>query len=345
MYCPDRKRPAMTPSLAAVLLLAAFALLPIVAHAQWVLLGKPTAPTDLSPIAGTYEGKTANRTSLTMAWSQYFPSGGINANPPATHFVVCFDAYAGANPPSCSVATADWTETIAAPSSALTRTGNRFTLAPGRFITATELDVNSRLTVGACAGLLNSNCRYTSVDLFYSSRNPAAAGTGIDNARSTSSTWVLDVRATNRGTSDVQPFSGTVEYWEVLGVGNPGRACRIDVDSMDVRDDPMLFAFDVEGRHTLIRSLPRTNGVYTGPQIVGIYRVGSSYDMALFTTASNPSIPADVATSRSVGSVSFPVPVTVGLARTFVVVPRLDTNAVVREFNENDNTVGQCKLR
>lgn len=305
-------------------------------NAQYYPVRPPLAPTDLSPAAGDYEGKIGNLTPLTLMWSQYVPSGGgLTINPVATHFVICFDP---STAPACTVTSAGWTETIAAPSSALSRTGNRFSFNPGRYVAASELDAPMRLTVGACSQLLNQSCRFTGVDLYFSSRNPIASRTP---ARNDAAVWTLDMLATNSGTSDVPAMTGTVEYWEVLGYGNPGRDCRRDVDASDLVADMTAYAFDINGAHSLVPLLPRQNGTYNGPAIVGIYRLGNAYDMQTFTSTT---ILANQSRERAIGVANFPVAATAG-QRTFVVVARIDTNSVVREFNEKDNAVGQCKKR
>ena len=104
-----------------------------VAQAQFgELKSPPSPPTNVEPVTGTLlEGRTGGVTMLNVvSWTQFFPTGpGPFLNPPATHFLICLDSYSGATPPPCTIGTADFTESIAAPSTLLFRSGNRFALA------------------------------------------------------------------------------------------------------------------------------------------------------------------------------------------------------------------------
>jgi hypothetical protein len=43
--------------------------------------------------------------------------------------------------------------------------------------------------------------------------------------------------------------------------------------------------------------------------------------------------------------VDFPIPSNPLVQRTFVVIHSIDTPNAIHEFNENDNAIGQCKVR
>ena len=327
---------------AAVRLMGALAMT-LAAHAQVApLIPPPLAPVDLSPAAGDYQGRTGHATPVTMGWTQAFPTG-MTLNPLATHFVVCLDAYAGASAPACTVASADWTEAISAPSGLLARTGNRFTLTPGRFIEDTELDTGMRLTVGACSQRVTRSCRFTGVDLYYSSRNIVADGAS-ENGLSTNSTWIFDMRATNPGDGWVAGFDGTLQLFEVLSTGTDGRDCRRDVDLSDVAHDPTLIVIAKDGSMKPIQMVTRVGGRYSGPPVAGIFRVGNFSDSRSFTTG-NPSLGPNVVSSRGVAVVDFPITAGIVQQRTFVALELLDTGNAVREFNETDNAIAQCRRR
>jgi hypothetical protein len=318
-----------------------------VAQAQFgELKSPPSPPTNVEPVTGTtLEGRTGGVTMLNaVSWSQFFPTGpGPFLNPPATHFLICLDSYSGATPPPCTIGTADFTESIAAPSTLLFRSGNRFALATLRTIADSELNAPYRVTVVACSALFDRSCRGTGSDIYYSAQNIVAAGAGDSGPFTTAANWAIDARATNTGTTVVPGFSGRFELFEVLGFGNPGRDCRRDVDAADVRMDATLLAIDEFGTTTPVPMLNRPAGSYVGPRIAGIFRMGSFTATGAFMT-SNPSLPASFTTPRGVGTVSFGFPST-GLQRTFVVLTRLDTTNAVREFNENDNASAKCMRR
>jgi hypothetical protein len=309
------------------------------ANAQFgPIYSPPIAPTSPTPAPGVYDGTNAATAPIVMTWSQFFPTGsGPFIRPAATHFVVCLDL---TTDPACSWTNGDWRESIAAPTPALTRSGNTFTLRPSpqRVITPAELNQELRLSVGACSSPVNRSCSYVTSLITYSTANLKAVGTGLDRARTTSTTWVLDVRADNNGQINAGPVDATVEYWEVL---RNGTDCLRTVDVEPYRSDMSLVAFDVNGRQTLVPSLPRTNGVYSGAPIQGMYRFGSAYDLAVM--AMNQVVAAGTS-GRSAGNVSFPVADSGG-TRAFVVMSRLDTGGTLREFNEDDNTWAQCKTR
>jgi hypothetical protein len=301
----------------------------------------PTKPTNLAPATGIYSGMNAPTTPIVMSWGQYFPTGtGPFLRPPATHFVVCLDL---ATDPACSWTNGDYHETIASMSAALTRSGNIFTLRPSpqRIIAPAELNQDLRLTVGACSSPVNRSCAYTSAVINYSTANLRAAGTGVDNATSTVTTWVLDVRAVNEGTIATAAVDSTVEYWEVLRTATAGTDCLRAVDDPVIRNDMSLVAFDVNGTQTLVPSLPRVNGAYSGPSIQGIYRFGSPYDMANTTMNQGTSVGTN---TRAIGKASFPVADSGG-TRAYVVMSRIDSNGALGEFNESDNLRAQCKIR
>lgn len=307
------------------------------------LMDPPSPPTDLTPQAGDYEGRINHATVLTMGWSQYFPSGpGPFLRPPATHFVVCVDAYVGPAAPPCNLATADFTETIAAPTMALRRTGNRFTFMPARFIENTELDGKLRFTVLACSALVDWSCRATGVDLYYSSRNPASDGVS-ENQSSTPVVWKLDVRALNTGDGRVPAFSGLVELFEVVSIGNPGRDCLRDVDHNSIAGQTDLVVFGKDGSRTPISMVQRTNGVYSGPMVAGIFRLGG-FNVSKSYLTEDPAFAGKVPTSRGIKVLDFAIASNV-TQRTFVVFHTLDSGNAIREFNENDNVIAQCRKR
>jgi hypothetical protein len=298
----------------------------------------PVAPTSPTPAAGVYNGTNAAMTPVVFTWSQFFPTGsGPFIRPAATHFVVCLDL---PSDPACSWTLGDWRESIASPTAAMTRSGNTFTLRPSpqRVIAATELNQDLRLSIGACSSQANRSCAFITSRIMYSTSNLKAVGTGIDRMRTTPSSWVLDVRVDNNGTMNVGPVDATVEYWEVL---RNGTDCLRTVDVEPYKSDNSLVAFDVNGTQTLLPSLPRVNGVYSGAPIQGMYRFGSPYDLAVM--AMNQVV-ASGTTGRSAGNVNFPVADSGGM-RAFVVMSRLDTGGILREFDETDNTWAQCKIR
>ena len=312
------------------------------------LSGPPAAPTNITPVAGPHEARAiAPFTPLVLTWSQYFPSGGLSLYPPATHFVICFDAYVTTAAPACTVSNADWKETIAMPTAALVRSGNSFMFTP-RTIDAPELERNMRLTLGACSSqtiflpLVNSNCRFVGRDIYYSSKNIVAEGPG--DSASDATTWIFDVNASNPGTSDIQQFSGTEEIFEVLFKGSPGRTCDTDVDGSSVRYDTTLIAIDAKGAPTLVTSLPRgADGRYSGSTpIVGVFRIGNFSDSRSF----NNTRPLHAGDSPGTFVVRVTFPIARGaVQRPFVVVSTVDTGNAVREFNETDNKQAQCKVR
>lgn len=305
----------------------------------------PMPATDLRPMAGDYEGLIDRGTVLTMGWGQFFPSGpGLFLYPPATHFVICVDAYVGGTAPPCTLASADFVETIAAPTPALMRSGNRFTFVPARFIENTELNIPLRFTVLSCSDLLDRNCRATGVDLYYSSRNPASDGVSENQTLTTPKAWYLDVRALNTGTGVVGPFAGTVELLEVVSIGNPGRDCLRDVDHNSIAGQTNLIVIGKDGSRTPLQMVQRTNGVYSGPIVAGIFRQGSFSVTKNYTTIGKTSFAGAVISSRGIAVVDFAIPSTVP-QRTFVAVHALDTGNAIREFNENDNVVAQCRRR
>lgn len=305
----------------------------------------PMRPTDLRPLAGDYEGLIDRGTVLTMGWGQFFPSGpGLFLYPPATHFVICVDAYVGGTAPPCTLANADFVETIAAPTPALIRNGNRFTFMPARFIENSELNSLLRFTVLSCSALFDRNCRATGVDLYFSSRNPASDSASENQTLTTPKAWYLDVRALNTGTGEVGPFTGTVELLEVVSVGNPGRDCLKDVDHNSIAGQTNLVVIGKDGSRTPLQMVQRTNGVYSGPVVVGIFRQGSFSVTKNYATTGKTSFAGKVESSRGIAVLDFAIPSNV-TQRTFVAVHALDTGNAIREFNENDNVAAQCRKR
>lgn len=321
------------------------------ATAAWPQIGPlvppPTPPTDLTPLAGDYQG-TVNGTPLGMGWTQLIPTGtGPFLRPPATHFIICVEVVTGASPPPCTVANADFLESIASPSIALNRSGSRFTFTPARGITNAELDQPLRLSVGACSALFDRSCRVIGTDVFYATRNLRRPSAGVNLTLTSDQTWVFDISADNNGSSDVGPFDGAVQAFEVLGKGSPGRTCRTDVDALDVIADMSVIAIDANGLGTPVPLLERTNGVYSGAvPIKGMFRYGSLQLARWVSATRNPSLLAGSSTTP-VFIADFAIPRTAaGLSpRTFLVVSYLDTGKRVREFDERDNVSAACKTR
>ncbi len=326
------------------------------AGAQLVLpppqyLSPPPAPVILAPTAATQVGTTGNRTALTVEWSHasirnLFTPIWARAN----YFLVCLDVDRGTSTPACSVSTADWTESASSPSAALQTAWQRATFAPGRFLGSTEIDVPMRITVGACRALNQLSCSFSSVTTYYSSRNAIAVGTG-DAPQSTANTWVIDVRARNSGTSPLPAFSGRVSVYAALGVGSPGRTCRVDIDAPDVRNNPDIYLIDERGFVINMVDVERLriNGVYTGAPPIGLYQLNDPTYGRVFRTPYNPSVsaasaPGQQSQTTGVGTVSVAIPAN-NLQSTFVVVSALDSNSELREFDERDNTHAQCKRR
>lgn len=342
---PILRHPPRAGGAGALALASLLALAPAVddAHAQVSRL-VPVAPSSLTPANGTYAGAANGGTPITLSWVQpIFP--GVTLRPNATHFLICVQPYTSANaPPPCSVANARWIESVAAPSPALTRSGHWFHFAPGQAYADTELDRQVRLSVVACAGNLHFSCTPASTGVWFTTKNIVAREVGDPEA--TSSEWRITVQADNTGTTDVTSYSGDVSYWEVLGVGSPGRSCRVDVDAPEIAADPTLWIIDVHGTTTPMQHVPRQNGAYDGPPVVGIYRTGDAYEQRPFVAGNPPdgvAIPAG-ATGRGVAVVSFPVAFA-DASRTFVVLARHDTRQTIKEQNERDNTRARCMRR
>ena len=314
------------------------------------IISPPPSPGIVTPGQDTQVGTTGNRTPLAIQWSHasirnLFVPIWARAN----YFVVCLDADTGASTPRCTVASADWTESMASPSAALQTTYQRAAFEPGRFLSSSEIDRPMRISVGACRTLHELECSYSSVTTYYSSLNAIAVGTG-DAPQSTNNNWVVDVRARNAGTSPLPAFNGRVTYFEALGVGSPGRTCRIDIDAPDVRNDPNVFMFAENGTALSMVDLPRdAGGTYVGSPPIGMWRNGTPADARDFRTPNNPSVPAASShgmqtNTVGVATVAFPVAAN-NLLSTFIVVSRLDSDNQMREFDEADNARAQCKRR
>jgi len=311
------------------------------AHAQFgEIVRPPSAPTELAPATGTWQGSHGHGTPLVLGWTQLIlPPGGLDINPPATHFLVCIDSYApGATPPACNLANRDYIETVASPSPALTRNVHRFTFMPGRFVEDAELDQPLRVSVVACSALVDRGCRATSADLWYSSMN-ILSDAASESANTTKKSWKLDVRAMNTGDGMVPAFSGTLQLFEVLSTGNPGRDCLKDPSMLGMQPD--LVILDKLGGMT---PLPMAQLPWTGPAIVGIFRQGSFSDSKSFTTT-DPAFAGAQSTSRGIKELEFLIPQSAVTQRTFVVRATLDTGNVIREFNELDNIGAACRKR
>ncbi|MEZ5512527.1 MAG: hypothetical protein R3F58_01490 [Steroidobacteraceae bacterium] len=325
----------------------------VLAQFSWLpppTISPPPPPGIVSPGQNTQLGTTGNRTPLSIEWSHpsirnLFVPVWVRAN----YFLVCFEADVGASTPRCTVGNADWTESMASPSAALQTTYQRAVFEPGRFLGSLEIDRPMRISVAACRSLNDLACSYASITTYYSSLNAIAVGAG-DAPQSTDNHWVIDVRARNSGTSPLPAFNGRVTYFEALGVGSPGRTCRIDIDAADVRNDPNVFMFAENGTALSMVDLPRdASGTYVGPPPIGMWRNGTTADARDFRTSNNPSIaavssPGMQTTTVGVATVTFPVAVN-NLMSTYIVVSRLDSDNQMREFNEADNARAQCKRR
>lgn len=264
--------------------------------AQFIWLPRPTIsppppPGIVSPGQNTQEGTTGNRTPLTIEWSRpsirnLFVPVWVRAN----YLLICFEVDIGASMPRCTVGNADWTESMTSPSAALQTTYQRAVFEPGRLLGSSEIDRPMRISVAACHTLHDLACSHASITTYYSSLNAIAIGTG-DAPQSTDYIWVIDVRARNSGTSPLPAFNGRVTYFEALGVGSPGRTCRIDIDAADVRNDPNVFMFAENGTALSMVDLPRdASGRYVGPPPIGMWRNGTPADARSFRTPNNPSV-------------------------------------------------------
>jgi hypothetical protein len=164
---------------------------------------------------------------------------------------------------------------------------------------------------------------------------------------SNASDWQLSANASNlssispSSTSDTPTFGGSIEVYEVLKTGAAGVTCATDINDPNVRNDASVWAIDSRATQTPVPDLPRTNGVYSGPAIVGLYRVGSLYINKPFSGFVGANAPLG---SLIAAPAIFPI-ANAGQSRTFVVVSTFDVGYVVTEFNESDNNNARCKRR
>jgi len=302
----------------------------------------PLAPTNLTN--GDFVGRRAGLTPLVLQWGQFFPSGGgLFLYPPATHFVICFRANTGGTSPPCTMASHDYEEVIATPTTRLTRTGNNFRFAPGGPVQDAQLDQPFRFTVGACTALVERSCRYAAADVYYSSRNIVADTVGVDSTTTTSH-WRLNAQASNPGDSEIPGFSGTVELLEALPSGISSSPCVTDVDDASRRSDGTLVVIDKWGGRKAMAEVSRdASGHYNGPEIAGLFRLLTFSTSMPFTTGST-ALAARQMSSRGVAVVDFPIAVG-PVQKTFVAIATLDTAGDVREYDENDNVRAKCRAR
>lgn len=243
----------------------------------------PAAPQNLTPASGTVPAIAVidGGTQVALGWAQSLQPG-LTLRPNAGQFLVCILIPTPAVPaPTCTAANYSWSETIAAPTPALTRSGNVFTFRPGRIYADAELDRPLRIGVAACVNA-GFNCTASYTDVFLSTRNIVPVSIGDQN--STQFEWVFDLRADNTGTSAIPQYSGEVAYWEVLVTGTDTRTCLTTVDDDVLRNDESLWVIDNRGQTTPMKDVQRVNGAYAGLPVVGIYRTGSAYDLRNFTT-------------------------------------------------------------
>ena len=306
------------------------------AHAQLTLT--PAAPQNLTPSGGTLRADAPAGVTIVLTWVQPL-FAGLTVRPTATLFRICLLPTApGVAAPACTASNATWTELIASPTAALTRVGNTFTFRPGRIYSASELDVPLRIAVVACSNYFS--CTPATADVWLSTRDIELSSIG--DGTEPNGDWRITARANNPGTTPIERFTGEIAYWEVLVTGTQGRTCLTNADSADIRDDATLWVIDDRGVTTRMPQVPRSNGIYVGRPIVGIYRTGSAYDLRTFTTTA-PALPAG-ARDRGVAVVTFPV-AQAGSTRAFAVYARLDGADVVREYDESNNQGARCLVR
>ena len=332
-------------SLKSGLLIAALAL-PASALAQFFPPAPLPTPVLVSPAANaTAKGIAPNMTTLQVKWIEY----GAISTPQQTlpsYFVVCVKPVSQMT--NCTFQPANF---LPVGSLSATRVTNSnwqtigwqytYTLAAGS-LSDTLLDVDSLWSVGACRNATVASCVFSATRaLYFSTKDLAYFHMSND---STPKDAVFIGEATNAGADRLPSLGITtdIDAWDAVRDPATGR-CLIDVDNAAVRNDPDVLAFLQNGQSVWVSSLPidpvtnkrtapgKVAGMSRGT--LGTFRVRHATHQ--FAFGLNPMASGEFVT------LTFALPAA-QRPQSFVVVTRIDTLSLLREFDESNNAGAAC---
>jgi hypothetical protein len=301
----------------------------------------PSAPTPGNPAAGPHVG-TAGNTRPVFTWTQ----GGWYVNQPAQApaaqwFMVCIGTPA-------QVAACTWPGTWHARATAIPRVEiiNQFTgISTGRFrytyspyampanaLSDTLLDQDLAWNVAACAAESQNSCSFgTAKQIRFATRNLKGLEV-TDNPSSNGTNGYITYTFTlsNTGTSNTGPFAAEVEFFQAL---EEGGACVRDRSHASLDGDDVAVLRD--GRMIKISELPANVSIegFVHPSAMGSIKGSSSL------TGLDPGNSTAVMTQQYTFAWG-----TNQNYQAFVAVGRADKDNTVKEFNESDNTAGNCNV-
>lgn len=317
------------------------------AFAQIIFPPSAPVPTPVpsAPAAGaTVMGMAPGLTTLTLSWIEY----GLFSSPRQplpTHFVVCVKLASQAA--NCTFGPADFKPVGMLPNTPFYNgtqaVGYRYTYnMPAGSIADNLLNVNTTWAVGACRNAVAANCVFSAPRPLWISALDLN-GQNISNISSATHA-IFKAQTKNGGSTDIHSslmIETSILAWDALRNPMTG-TCRIDINSMDVRDDPDVIVITNDGVARWIRTLPIVNGVRTAPVlVVGMHR----WDRGLTVRGYEDFLQYDLppgGISENAVTLKFELP-QAQRPKPFVVTMRADSNEVVKEFDEKNNRAASCE--
>jgi hypothetical protein len=331
-----------------VFLLAALAL-SCVARAQLIIISNPTPPALVSPqVDATVKGirnvaGPGNTTTLAVSWIEYGILSTLQ-QPLPSHFVVCVKLASQAQ--NCAFAPADFKSVGSLDSSKVYNSSWQFVgyqykyTLPAGSLTDNSHDEAATWSVGACRGAVASLCSFSAPRALWISTRDLNANHIADRPTSTNAVFVAE--SMNGGTSTIPslPFNTSVIAWEALRDPVTGK-CRIDIDAMDVQNDPNVIVIMDDGNGQFMVGLPMVNGHRKPPvKVIGMHRWNGGFNVPGVTAPFGMSLPSGLVAEAA--TLSFMLR-QADRPKAYAVTMRADTTNAVREFDENNNSGAACK--
>jgi hypothetical protein len=320
-----------------------------IARAQRIIIPNPAPPVLGSPqVDATVKGMAnvpgpGNTTTLPFTWIEY---GILNtpSQPLPSHFVVCVKLSSQAQ--NCAFAPGDF-KTVGSLASSKVYNANwqlvgyqyKYTLPAGS-IADNLHDFALNWSVGACRGAAVSACSFSAPRALWISTVDLNANHIADESTATHAVFVAE--SMNGGTTTIPslPFNTNMFAWEALRDLGTGR-CRIDIDSMDVQNDPDVIVIMDDGNGRFMVDLPMENGRRKPPvKVIGMHRWNGGFNVHGVTAPFGMSLPSGLVAEAA--TLSFEL-LPADHPKAYAVTMRADTSYVVREFDENNNSGAACK--
>lgn len=326
-----------------LLALALLIALPMIGHAQRIIIPTFTTPTPqlVAPASNaTINAAVPSATSTTFVWreSGLFSSGTIRL---PSYFIICLRLLTQSQ--TCSWAEATFSGAAGSiPHSTYSivlgsPVGYQYAFVAN--VPDTYLDQQVNWIVGACGQPPPPNTNATCVTsapqaIWFSAQDLVGENTA---ARPLMNAIRFRANGRNAGTTTTPAFTASFSAYQVLL--DAVNQCRRDANSPDVVNDATVRAIMANGEFKTLAQLPRTAAnLIDTTNIVGLHRT-SLYSASMAINVNPGLSPNAIPTQLLEWDVATP-----SRPMGFATILNMDANGNVREQNEGNNTNVECNV-